>query len=434
MNNNADPIKSNTFIFSRNFLPFFWVQWLGALNDNVFKNALVMIILFHLNLDLAVATQWVTAAAGIFILPFFVFSNWAGNRADHQDKVQMVRWLKLMEVGIMLLAILALWSKMVPLMMLVLFLMGTQSAFFGPIKYALLPDYLPEKSLDSANAIFSGSTFLAILLGTLIAGLLVTHSENFLQTLSWLSIIILSLAGLGFLASLWMPKVSAFNQNVKTEPTRQKRSLKALLQQARQFKLAFRAVLAISCFWLVGAVFLSQVPLFAEILTQSMPTETLKFSAEALTTIMLSCFILGIGLGAAGIVWRLRRAYDFYWVWRMGLGLGVSIGILAVALWGQVTQAIALPLELFLGLLMIIATTGGAFVVPFYRIMQCKTPQYFRASMVAANNILNAGFMVLVSIIMMIAYQLGLKLQDILLGLAIITLAAMMLLKKQAQP
>ncbi|GAB6035090.1 MFS transporter [Galenea microaerophila] len=406
--------QKNHFIFSRAFFPFFWVQFLGALNDNVFKNALVMMVMFQLGLTVSEATQWVTAAAGIFILPFFLFSNQAGYWADHWDKVKMVRWIKLAEIGIMLLGAGALWSQSVPLMMIVLFLMGTQSAFFGPIKYALLPEYLPEKDLDAANAMFSGSTFVAILLGTIAAGILVAQSSSFQQSLIWVSTTTLGLAGLGFLATFWLPKEPLHPCLHKKA---QKRSLIQLIQQARQFKAAFRAVWAISWFWVIGAVFLSQVPVLAKQLHAQTHPLWLQVSPETLTTVMLSCFTLGIGLGAAGIVRHLQKQNGRVSVGWMGIGLALSMALFAICLYGLLR-----PLEGFLLLLMMIAGFGGAFVVPFYRIMQCETPAHFRASMVATNNIVNAGLMVTSAILVMIAYTIGLQLTEILLLLSGMTL------------
>lgn len=391
------------------------MQLLGALNDNVFKNALVMIVLFQLELELSIATQWVTAAAGIFILPFFLFSNWAGYLADHRDKVKMIRRIKLAEIGIMLLGAGALWLKSVPLMMMVLFLMGSQSAFFGPIKYALLPEYLPTQHLDAANAIFSGSTFLAILLGTIASGILVASAESYQQILFWLSSTTLTLAGLGFWATFGLPKAPL--QPCETKKA-EKRSFVQLLQQASAFKQAFKAVLAISWFWLVGAVFLSQVPVLAQQLSTQTQPLWLQLSPESLTTVMLTCFTLGIGLGAGWIVWHLKQQHRLASAWHMGSGLAISIALFAGVLW----QASALPLELFLLLLVVIALFGGAFVVPFYRVMQCECPVYFRASMVATNNILNAGLMVLSAIVIMAAYAIGLQLKEMLFALSLATL------------
>ena len=403
------------FIFSRKFLPLFWVQFLGALNDNLFKNSLVLLILFQMALPKAEAVQWVTAAAGIFILPFFLFSNLAGDWSDHHDKVKMIRWIKLAEIILMLLGAVTLAFQSVVGMMAVLFLMGTQSAFFGPIKYSILPEFLPEQHLDAANGLFSASTFVAILLGTIVSGILLSLSEGYAQSVIWVAVGTLSLAGLGFLATFWIPaEPTAFLQATDRQ---NRRSIGQLLKQSSQYPQAFNAVLSISIFWFIGAVFLSQVPVLAQQF-QPLLAAIFPFKAETLTTLMLSGFTLGIGLGA---YWVVHQVVPLRQAWQAGLGLAGMI--LGFALFSAVWLKTGIPSEwmavIWSGLLMGIAFAGGAFVVPFYRVMQCETPAHFRASMVATNNILNAGLMVVSAILLMVSQQFGLQLWQFLAGLSL---------------
>ena len=395
------------------------MQFLGALNDNLFKNSLVLLILFQMALPKETAVLWVTAAAGIFILPFFLFSNLAGDWSDHHDKVKMIRWIKLAEIILMLLGAVALSFQSVVGMMGVLFLMGTQSAFFGPIKYSILPEFLPEQHLDAANGIFSASTFVSILLGTIVSGLLLSLSEGFAQSVIWVTIGTLSLAGLGFLATFWIPAEPAkFLQEEKQ--VQKRRSIWQLLQQARHYPQAFKAVWAISLFWFVGAVFLSQVPVLAQQF-QPLLSALFDLKVETLTTLMLAGFTLGIGFGA---YWVVHQAEPLRQAWQAGLGLaGMILGFaLLSGAWlktGIPSEWMAIIWSLFL---MGIAVMGGVFVVPFYRVMQCETPAHFRASMVATNNILNAGLMALSAILLMVSQQFGVQLWEFLIGLSVVLL------------
>ncbi|MDX1352245.1 MAG: MFS transporter, partial [Thiomicrorhabdus sp.] len=162
--------QQTNLLFDRQFYPLFWVQFLGAFNDNLFKNAMVMLITFKLTDSASDTGLLITLAAGLFILPFFIFSAFAGQIADHYPKSMLIKKIKLAEILIMLMGAMALLNQNLWLLFITLFLMGSQSAFFGPIKYSILPEVLQETALIKGNGLFSGSTFLAILLGTIVGG------------------------------------------------------------------------------------------------------------------------------------------------------------------------------------------------------------------------------------------------------------------------
>ncbi|WP_341645803.1 MFS transporter [Thauera sp. SDU_THAU2] len=186
----------------RRFLPFFLTQFLGAFNDNFYKNALVVLITFQAaRLTELSPGVLVNLAAGLFILPFLLFSAIAGQFADKFEKSRLIRWTKLLEIGLMLLAALGFALMSLPLLLATLFLMGTQSAIFGPVKYAILPQMLDETELVGGNALVESGTFLAILLGTIAGGLLIEAPNG----AAWVSAGTLAVAVLGYLGSRAIP-------------------------------------------------------------------------------------------------------------------------------------------------------------------------------------------------------------------------------------
>jgi len=233
------------------FLPLFVTQAVGALNDNLFKTALMFLVTYRIAVEAGLNGQIiVNAAAGIFILPFFLFSATAGQLADKHEKSNMIRWIKFAEIVIMGLGAVGFWMGDAYFLMAVLFLMGTQSAFFGPLKYAILPDHLNKDELIGGNALIEAGTFLTILLGTIVGGsLILLDNGTFLVTVA-----IIGFAVIGFLASLKIPKAQApspelkINLNFLSETWR-------IVGYARTHKDLFLSILGISWFWLVGAKF-----------------------------------------------------------------------------------------------------------------------------------------------------------------------------------
>ncbi len=197
---------------TRRFLPLFLTQFLGAFNDNVFKNALIILITYTVIEQSALSPQvMITVAAGIFILPFFLFSAVAGQIADKYDKARLIRIIKAAEIVLMLGAALGFFWQHTGLLMLILFLMGTQSAFFGPLKYGILPDQLEENELIGGNALIDSSTFVAILLGTICGGLLIMAEGGPLI----ISVIVIAVAALGLYASFSIPPTQPADASLK---------------------------------------------------------------------------------------------------------------------------------------------------------------------------------------------------------------------------
>lgn len=407
---------------TKRFFPLFTVQFLGALNDNVFKNALVILLSFKLAKAPAEIGMLITLAAGIFILPFFLFSATAGRIADSYDKTWLIRKIKLAEILIMLLGALAFLTQSLPFLFAVLFLMGLQSAFFGPIKYAILPEHLPSNQLLKGNGWFSASTFIAILLGTVIGGLLVMLKGG--ET--YLSVLILSLAVLGFGFSLFIPpsvqpvsKVGlSWNVFVTTWQE---------IKFVRQYRQAFFAVLAISWFWFLGASYLSQIPVLVK---------DILFADNQVVHLFLIIFSVGIALGAL-IVNRLkvtvRSLADIKWLALLLLGISVAMWLANMAL-GLVVMTeqplrladffFNLPAVMTLVMLAAVSIFGGMYIVPLYTLLQVQTPLGSRARVVAVNNIINAVFMVFSAILILFFYMINWNLIGILTVISVLNLIA----------
>ena len=409
-------------LLQRRFLPLFWVQFLGAFNDNLYKNAMVILITFQLSLSAEQVGLYITLAAGLFILPFFLFSSMAGQLADHYPKSILIRKIKLIEILIMATGSMGFLMMQIEWLFLALFLMGTQSAFFGPIKYSILPEVLDSSHLLRGNALFSGSTFIAILLGTIMGGMGIML-ENGPQVVSAL---VMFFSVLGYLLSLYVPNTSLASSGVKIDKNIL-RSTWQIVQQSRGFQSAFFAVLAISWFWFIGAVLLSQIPSFVKY--------TLQADAQVVTA-FLTVFSVGIALGAGSVSWLLKQKvslrFHAWFLVLMSLFLVLSVwaaGSVDDVLLSSDSALLNLtaflsiwPQNLSLLFMFALAFVGGAYIVPLYTHLQIQTPVGSRARMIAVNNILNALLMVLSSILIMVGFSLDLSLSAMLMILAMFNL------------
>ncbi|MGI9896412.1 MFS transporter [Vibrio natriegens] len=375
---------------SKRFFPFFVTQCLGALNDNVYKNVLLLMVTYSLIDSLPVSVSlFVNLAAGLFILPFFLFSAHAGAVADSMDKAKLIRRLKLIEVLIMACAATAIMTENALLMLVLLFLTGTQSAYFGPVKYALLPQALKASELVKGNAWVEMGTFLSILVGTLTAGLLLAMPNGTLIA----SCLVLFLSIMGFISSVNIPALpSHSNQKVKFEPIS---GLKKTLNVAQKQRGIWMSILAISWFWFMGATYLTQFPNFAR--------EHL-FADSTVVSLLLALFSIGIATGS----WLCQKlSFD-----HVELGI-LPFGILGLTLFGldllwavpshSLSPAQYYSVESFISEskhvrvmmdLFFVGVSGGIFIVPLYSFIQSRSNQGECARSIAANNIMNALFMV----------------------------------------
>lgn len=380
----------------RRFLPFFFTQFLGAFNDNVYKNALVVLLTFQAARYTTLSPGiLVNLCAGLFILPFFLFSATAGQIADKYEKSRLIRFTKLLEIAIMALACVAFAVESLALMLTCLFLAGAQASLFGPVKYAILPQHLHEDELVGGNALVESGTFIAILIGTLAGGLLVAMEHGTV----WVSVVVMILAVLGYLACRGIPAALAaapalrINWNPLTETWRN-------LRFTRGNRSVFLAILGISWFWFYGAAFLSQFPAYAK--------DVLGGNENAVVT-LLAVFSIGIGIGSL-LCERLSTGHVEIGLVPFG---SIGLSLFALDLWwaspvwaspaGISPTAAAAPIAELLARagtwrvlfdLLAIGIFGGFYIVPLYALIQSRSEPEHRSRIIAGNNILNALFMV----------------------------------------
>ena len=380
----------------RRFLPFFLTQFFGAFNDNVFKTALVMLVTYDVGLRAGFDEKMlVNVAAGIFILPFFLFSSLAGQYADKLEKSAMIEKIKLVEIILMILASVAFFIGSLYMLLLLLFLMGTQSTFFGPIKYGILPDHLNQDELIGGNGLIEMGTFIAILLGTILGGLLILADYGIVIV----SLLIVLVSVSGYLSSRKIPRATGvapdleINFNIFSETAN-------IIKKARAKPRVFLTIIGISWFWFYGATFLAQFPTFGK--------DILK-SNEQVVTLLLCTFSVGIGVGSLlcnklvkgvitaryvpiAAVMMTVFTIDLYFA---SSSLSSPLSNIFGDLYGVkdfISKAENLRVVIdLLG----IAISGGVYIVPLYAIMQAESDPQERSRMVAANNILNSLFMVL---------------------------------------
>ncbi|HFB64555.1 MAG TPA: MFS transporter [Aeromonadales bacterium] len=394
---------------TRRFLPFFITQFLGAFNDNVFKNTIIVIISYEIFANNSSASDlWVNIAVALFIFPFFIFSGTAGQLADKYDKAKIMQWVKFFEIIIMTIATFALYSKSVIFMVSILFLMGTQSAFFGPAKYALLPQHLKENELLGGNGLVEMGTFVAILFGLIVGGVLITLSHGFLITST--TIVLIAIAG--FLASRKIPESEIvdpqlkINWNFITETSR-------VIKHARENKVVFLAILGISWFWFFGALILTQLPNFAkvnlggnnQVFTLLLATFTLGVAIGSLLCEKLSGRMIEIGLVPFGALGLTAFSVDLYFA-SNHLASGPLIGWLEFLKHGNFRILLDIA---FIGMF------GGFYIVPLYALIQKITEERILARIIAANNIINSGFMVLSAIMAIILLSLNFSIPELFL-------------------
>ncbi|MEZ9156700.1 MFS transporter [Vibrio lentus] len=384
MNNDSQ----SSLLTQKRFLPYFITQFLGAFNDNIFKNVLLLFVAFASVDTLPISSNlFINLAAGLFILPFFLFSALAGVLADKYEKSWFIRKVKLLEVVIMSLGAIGFIYESYAILLLLLFLMGTQSAFFGPVKYALLPQQLKSKELVSGNALVETGTFLAILIGTLGAGIIASEENSKLIA----AVCIVTFAVLGYLASYFIPEApsNAPDLKVKWQPITLTRQTLAIAKKDRP---TFQALMAISWFWFLGATYLTQFPNFTKVYLNG---------TESAVAFLLALFSVGIAIGSL--------ACDKLSNHRIEIGI-VPMGSLGISIFGFL-MAVSIPEALpdfdsfksfvsyselwpLFAYLLLLGMSGGIFIVPLYSLMQFRAKPTERAQVIAGLNIYNSLFMV----------------------------------------
>lgn len=374
---------------TKRFLPFFLTQALGAFNDNIFKNSLMLLMAFTAANNLPLSSDiLMNLAAGLFILPFFLFSASAGELADNIEKSKIIRRVKLVEIVLMSFAAIALYFESYMLLLGLLFLMGAQSAFFGPVKYAILPSLVKEQDLIGANALVEMGTFVAILLGTIGAGLLM----GFEQTLLAVACVLVVTSILGYLTARQIPAVDANKTQHKFvwQPIRQTKQTMQICFQQRPIYLS---IFAISWFWFLGAGYLTQFPNFAK---NSLGGDS------SVVTVLLCAFTIGVAVGS---MFCERMSGNKIELGIVPIG-SIGLTVFGVDLYFATPEVVAEQLLSASGFfeqtyawrvlmdLSLIGIFGGFFIVPLYALLQQRAKPSERARVISANNIFNALFMV----------------------------------------
>lgn len=373
---------------ARRFMPLFSTQFLGAFNDSLFKQAVVLFVTYQLLRDPTKEFQFSAIAQGLFILPFFLFSALAGQLADDHDKARLIRIIKLAEIGIMTIggAGIILASKV--LMLVALGMMGVHSTFFGPIKYAILPQHLRRDEVLGGTGLVEAGTYIAILLGTILAGVLATRPQVAAAA-------VLGFAALGYLAGRQVPPAPPAAERLPITWHIVHASIQ-LVSATMHIRRLFLAILAISFFWTIGAVLIIIFPPLVK---------NVLGADEQVASMFIAIFSIGIAIGSVAINRLLKSEVSARFAPPSVIAMGIFVVLLhfvsltwskhgpdLTTLGNFLFNPMAWPMILCL---LGVAITGGMFVVPLYAFLTTTVPKTETARTVAANNIVNSGAMVI---------------------------------------
>ena len=385
--------KQEHLLSSRRFLPMFLTQFFGALNDNVFKQSLLLVITYGwIQQQTASISTLNNIAALLFILPYFIFSATAGQIADKYERSFLIRNIKLLEILIMLIGTAGFLLGNLWLLLFALFLMGTHSTFFGPIKYAILPEILKPNELMSGNALFQSGTSIAILMGMILGGVVISNSEG---NLVWISLTVVTIAILGYICSRFILKQKVRENHINVDWNFFRTSFQTI-RYAKSLPLIFTILLGNSWYWFYGATYLTQIPQM---------TQQNLHANENVVSLLLTFFSVGIGVGSllcrkiGGSEVNIKMVpigavgltvFAFYLAASLAFvpeRTGDFIGISDMFNSGMIYYHVMIAVTL-------LGISGGFYIVPLYAMMQAYSPCSHRARVVAANNIMNAVFMV----------------------------------------
>ncbi len=404
----------------RRFAPFFATQFLGALNDNIFRNGLVILITFQGVLVAGMDhSQLANVAAGLFILPFFLFSATAGQLADKYEKSMLIRRIKMVEIGLMTLATAALVSESYSMLLLVLFLMGCQSTMFGPVKYAYLPQKLAVDELIGGNALVESGTYIAIILGLIVGGIAVADPISGMLGVRKQAILggcLVAVAIVGYLTSRQVPKTPAVDPGLRINWNAWRETWH-IISYAREERSVFLSILGISWFWFFGSAMTIQVPGYT--------LGTLNGN-ETITTMLLAAFAVGVGIGSL----LCERMSDH----RIELGLvpfgSIGLSLFAIDLYfaqpepnsaavTSIAEFIARDGSLrVLADLALLGAFGGFYSVPLYALIQQRSKRQHLSRIIAANNIINSILMVAAAVLSTIVLSTGFSIPQLFLIVA----------------
>jgi 1-acyl-sn-glycerol-3-phosphate acyltransferase len=412
-------VHTNQFalLTQRRFAPFFWTQFLGAGNDNLFKFAFTMLVTYQVQVPWLPNEFAGLVIAAVFITPFLLFSATSGQLADKIDKAVLIRWVKWLEVVVMLVAAWGFTQRNMALLLVCVFLMGLHSTLFGPVKFAYLPQHLSERELTGGNGMVEMGTFVAILLGNVAGGLLIALPVVGVTYVAWACLAVAVLGRVTAQAVPCSPPADPqlkINWNPISETWRN-------LQLAAGNVVVYRSLLGISWLWFFGAVFLSQFPAFAK---------GVLHGDEQVASLLLVVFSVGIGVGSLLCEVLSRRQVE---VGLVPLGV-IGMGIFSIDLYfascslpphSVYTVASFLAQSLHwrvMADLALLALFAGLYSVPMYALIQMRSEPSHRARTIAANNILNALFMIVSSLTVGLALQFGASIAQIFLGVGLLNM------------
>ncbi|MEM6490200.1 MAG: MFS transporter [Pseudomonadota bacterium] len=403
--------KQFALLGTRRFLPLFMVQFLGAFNDQVYQKAFVALVTYRLadQMETPIAMLGVIASA-LFILPFAIVTPTAGQIADRLDKARLMRWVKAWEIVVMGLAVIGYHTQNIYFLYFVLFLMGAQSAMFAPIKYSVLPQYLAPRELIGGNGLVQGSTFLAIIFGTILGNELILTDQG----VTVVSAVVVAVAVIGFVSSLFAPPAPPA-PGVARPPVDWvfPRAIWRLMQRVAGNRPAFRTLFFISWFWFLGATFLSLLPAYAK--------EVLG-ADEGVLTVLLAAFSVGVAIGAL-LSERLSRGRSLIALPPYG---ALGMGVMAIELWfatpGDPPAELMDRATFFadpagwrvLVDFVLISACAGAYVTPLNAILQQTAEPSARAQYIAASNVIDSSFIVASAAVVGVLVALGLRADGVL--------------------
>lgn len=410
----------------RRFAPLFFTQFLGAFNDNLFKAAITLIFVFGGLVSAEDSNLYVNIAAGLFILPFFLFSAVAGQLADKYDKARLIRYCKMAEVVIAIFACVFVVSQSVVGMLTVLFLLGVQSTFFGPLKYAVLPQHLHESELVGGNAQIEMGTFVAILLGTIAGGMVAAMSNVGVV----LSVLVVAVSVTGLISAMFVPPAPASGSTVTVSWNLWKETM-SILRIARRRHVVYLSIMGISWFWLLGSAMTAQIPNLVRLHCHG---------DSSVVTLVLAVFTLSIALGSLACERLSGRRIEMGIVPIGAFGLSLagvdlyfaieSLQVVEATTWQSFTGVAGswrVLLDIFL-----VGFSGGLFIVPLYALVQIRTPEDRRARIIAANNVLNAIFMVVSALLAIVLLEFaGLSIPELLLTLFVMNVVVSLFVFRQ---
>lgn len=417
-----------SFLISRRFLPLFITQFFGAFNDNTLKGAIIILITYSIaELSGEKTNTLVTISAAAFILPFFIFSALAGQLADKFDRAFIARLVKIFEILIMLLASIGFVLQNAWFLIVVLFASGVHSAFFGPIKYALLPQHLYPNELLQGNGYIEAGTFLAILLGTITGSILIQYPFGIYMV----SLTLIVCAAIGYISSCFIPvspgpaPILSIRYNLLEETVR-------VIRYSRINTDVFMSIIFISWFWFVAATYVTQIPIYVK---NSLHTEAV------VVTIFLAVFSIGVAIGALLCGKLLRRAIKSVYVPTAAFGMSLFMidlyfcsespvyfnlpALLSVQQFLNIATSWRIIIDLFF-----MSVCAGIYIVPLYTMMQHSSDKNYLARIVAANNIFNALFMVLASLFILGLLAINCSIPEAFLIIAIINVIIALFIRR----